>query len=128
MKVLERVQFKANKFDPKTSRGADNVRSFYKADQGYVIEFDPDAQLVRVSCNGRHNVVPLAEVLEMRESDDGAAGALPALLAPKTVAVKLAEGAYAIRPKAAVAEPEEAPLPPRKRGPGRPPKAAVSAQ
>lgn len=125
---LQQILFKEVVFDPKTSRGADNSRSFYHVNDKYDIDLDPASGIVKVSCdNGRHNCVHISNAKEWRELSD-----LPMVLtpaAPKFEMVKTAEGAFVMQP-VKKSEPEvvetadDVAIPPRKRG--RPKKIPVA--
>jgi hypothetical protein len=107
---LERIQFKQNVFDPKSSKGADNVRTFFKADQGYDIDLDAPTGLVRVACNGRSLVIHISNAWDCRElltPEGDAAASAGAPVLPKFTHVKTAEGAYKVVPIAPPAVPSE---------------------
>lgn len=116
---LERILFKQNVFDPK-SKGADNVRTFFRAGADYDIELDTTTGLVRISSGTKHVLVHVSNAWDFREI--GFAVAPVATPPTKFEAVKLAEGSFALRPvappppPAPPAEEDEVPLPPRKRG------------
>lgn len=120
---LERILFSHNVFDPRTSRGADNNRSFFTSSQGYDIDLDPETGIVKVSYpeNGRHCCIHASHAQEWREYDAAGPTAY-SLVKPKYEAVKTAEGAYkmvkleepVVEVEAASADPIA--IPPRKRG------------
>jgi hypothetical protein len=115
---LDRITFNTVVFDPASAIGADNVKSFFTVKNGYDIDLDEASGLVTVTKNGRKLLMYVSSAKEMRPLLEGTVVVETA--APKFIAVKQAEGSFAIVP-VPVVELEDKDegaevIPPRKRG------------